>query len=187
MKFSKLLPIATVASLAFFSSFTIVAAQTDTNIQVSSSDTQQKEAKALNILMIVDMGEIKAAKMALVKTTNPNVKNFAQRMIKDHSQNLKLAKQFGQTNKIKPMNSDKAQELMKQGKDEAAILNDKKGKDFDVAYIDAMVKGHEGALKMIDNVLLPNANNPQEKNLLNTTRATVMEHLKLAEDVKAKL
>lgn len=151
------------------------------------SDAQEKEGKALKLLMIVNMDEVKAGKLALQKSTNSDVKQFAQMMVKDHSQNLKLIQALSQKTHIKPVDSDKAKDLMEKGKKEGDKLKEEKGKDFDVAYMDAMVNGHKDVLKIIDDKLLPDTSNPKLKDYLNATRAKVSEHLKMAEDIKSKL
>ncbi len=193
MRVYKILSLFVIASLAFFSSFSLASSQTNTTsttsneAQSSASEAQQKEGKAIKILMIADQGEVNAGRLAILKSSNPDVKKFAQRMIKDHSQNLKMVKQLSHKTKIKPVDSDQSEEIVKKQKEEGDSLKGKSGKDFDVAYIDDMVKGHEKVLKEIDDELIPNASNPQVANFLKETRATVAEHLKLAQDVQSKL
>jgi putative membrane protein len=190
MRVEKVLSIFVFAFLAFFSSFSLAASPVSTNssdTQSNLSEAQQKEAKAMKILMIVNVSEVKAGKLALHKSSNPSVKKFAQVMIQQHSQNLKLLTQLSQKTKIKPLDSDKSEELVKKQKEAGDSLKEKSNKDFDVAYIDAMVKGHEKVLKMIDDELLPKASNPEVESYLKVTRNMVAEHLKLAQEVQSKL
>jgi putative membrane protein len=86
--------------------------------------------------------EVNYAKLALQKSKDPNVRKFAERMIKDHkmlqAQMKPLALKLGVKLPTGPELGDKAQYTM---------LNMKKGTEFDRAYVEAMVKDHHGDLQ----------------------------------------
>jgi putative membrane protein len=85
-----------------------------------------------------NMAAIELGRMALNKTTNPEIKSFAQRMIDEHgaaAQNLKNAA-AGQSIEWPTQLDDKHGEI-------AGELEKKQGADFDRDYVKAMVDGHQ--------------------------------------------
>jgi hypothetical protein len=59
--------------------------------------------------------------------------------------------------------------------------------DFDKAYIDGQIEGHQKVLDVFDKELLPNAKAEDLKKFLTDTRATVDKHLTHAKEVQAAL
>lgn len=90
------------------------------------------------------MAEVALGKLALTKTTNPSVKDFATMMVSDHGKaNEKLATIAKAKNITLPADVD-ADHQKKM--DDLSKLN---GKDFDKAYVDAMVDGHQKTLDLM--------------------------------------
>ena len=63
-------------------------------------------------------------------------------------------------------------------------LKGKKGADFDRAYVDDEVKAHQQVLDTIDNQLLPNAQNPELKQLITSVRPVIAQHLDHAKQLQ---
>lgn len=157
-----------------------------TNPRVHLTDIQ-KAGRILQILADIDNYEIDAAKQALDKSSNPDVKDFAQTMLKAHSRNLEEVKALSNKINVNLAPSNKAKLLMRKGKKQLEVLASKNGKEFDVAYINDMVTGHTKALKLINDRLLPNASNKEVIKYLNATKDVVAHHLQMAEEVQKKL
>ena len=87
-------------------------------------------------------GEIDAAKLALKTSKNDQVKQYAQKMVDDHTTMLGELHQVeqGQTLKYKDTSSAAARTLH-------AKLVALKGAAFDRAYVNGMVKDHEADVK----------------------------------------
>lgn len=89
------------------------------------------------------MTEIAAAKIAIAKSSDPEVKNFAQKMIKDHgkadAELMALATKKGIT---LPAALDKEHQARLDD------LNKESGKDFDDEYSDMMSSAHEDAVDL---------------------------------------
>lgn len=91
------------------------------------------------------MAEVALGKLALTKTTNASVKDFANMMVSDHGKaNEKLMTIAKAKNITLPATVD-ADHQKKM--DDLAKLN---GKDFDKAYVDAMVDGHKKTLDLMN-------------------------------------
>ena len=84
------------------------------------------------------MLEVELGKLALQNAASPRVKDFGQMMVDDHSKaNAQLKQTAMQKNITLPAAmSDKCQKMY-------ADLSKKKGKDFDKAYMSAMVDDHK--------------------------------------------
>jgi putative membrane protein len=89
--------------------------------------------------------------------------------------------------KITPADSDTSNNLKNDVTDTVATLKAQKGKDFDRAYIDAQVKSHRDVLSVMDNKLIPNAQNTDLKTQLTDARSHVASHLAKAEDLQSKM
>ena len=85
-----------------------------------------------------------------------------------------------------PINAN-PQDLHSKGSAELVKLAAKSGDEYNKAYVDAMVAGHEQALKLIDNNLLKNAKNSDLKSFMTDTRAAVSHHLDEAKKLQEKM
>jgi predicted outer membrane protein len=66
-------------------------------------------------------------------------------------------------------------------------LNQAKGADFDRAYLDAQVEGHEKALDTLRQRLLPSANNPELTKYLRGLQPKIEQHLARARTLRDAL
>ena len=90
-----------------------------------------------------NLTEIKASELALTKSQDPGVKQFAQRMIDDHKKTITQIETVAARKNIEV--PDKA-DLM--GRVELKMLQHKSGADFDKDYLERVNKDHEKAIKL---------------------------------------
>jgi len=110
-------------------------------IAVNSDD-----AKFATTAAVGGMAEVALGKLAVTKTSNAAIKDFANMMITDHGQaNAELASIASAKNITLPTEPDSAH--LKKA-DELSKLS---GKDFDKAYVDAMIDGHKKTLDLMNN------------------------------------
>lgn len=147
----------------------------------------QKAGEILETLIVINTNEINAAKLALKKSNNAEVKQFAKLMETQHGQNLQQTRKLSKVLKIAPVTSAKSSLLQAAGKQELNKLAALQGDAFDKAYINAMVQGHADVLKLINNELIPNVKNPQLLSHLNATKKTVEHHLQAAQKIQNNL
>jgi putative membrane protein len=108
-------------------------------IAVTSDDAKFATAAANG-----GMAEVALGKLALTKTSNANIKDFATMMVTDHS---KANDELMSIAKTKNITLPAAVDSTHQKKmDDLTKLN---GKDFDKAYVDAMVDGHKKTLSLM--------------------------------------
>lgn len=137
------------------------------------------DAKFVTTAAADGMAEVDAGKLAQQKATSPRVKGFADMMVKDHTKAgdelMALAKK---KNIVCPTGPTKEQQ------DKAADLAKKSGKDFDKAYVDAMVDGHEKAVKLFTDAS-QNCKDADLKAFATNTLPTLKMHLDSIKAIKA--
>jgi len=127
--------------------------------------------------------DIEAAKQALEKSKNKEVRDFAQDMVRDHTEVSKQALALVTKLKVKPEDTSRA--LTKQAaakRDELAKLN---GAAFDKAYVANEVAYHKTVNGALESTLIPSANNAELKTLLQTGLKIFQGHQQHAEHVAA--
>lgn len=140
------------------------------------------DSLALGLLGAVNEHEIAAAKQAKEKKVSEPVMEFAQMMQTQHGENQEKTKSLGT-----PASTPEVQAMIDKGKAELDELGKKSGKEYETAYVEAMVKGHTEALSLIDTRLLTLASSEPVKNHLDATRDAVAMHLEEAKELQAEV
>jgi putative membrane protein len=130
--------------------------------------------------------DIDAAKQALAKSKNKDVRAFAQDMERDHSAVNKKALALVKKLKVTPEDNDTSKALVKQAKEKRDELAKLSGAAFDKAYIDNEVAYHKTVNGALQNTLIPSASNSELKSLLQTGLKIFQGHEQHAEQVAAK-
>lgn len=139
------------------------------------------------IVVTANQVDIDAGKLAESKSGSKDVKEFAQRMITDHSGVNKSATDLVQKLHVTPESSPTSQSLQKGGDDNLAALKKLSGHAFDKAYIDHEVAYHEAVLQALDKTLIPNAQNAELKALLVKVRPAFVAHLDHAKRLQQEM
>lgn len=131
--------------------------------------------------------DIKAAREALDKSKNKEVRAFAENMVKDHSavndQALALVKKLNVT----PEDNATSKSLSKDAADKLAELSKLSGAAFDKAYVDNEVAFHKTVNGALSATLIPSASNAELKSLLQTGLKIFLGHEQHAEHLAAAL
>jgi len=131
--------------------------------------------------------DIAAAKQALAKTANKEVKAFAEDMVRDHEAVNKLALDLVKKLNVTPEDNDTSRTLSKNAAEKLAELDKLKGAAFDKAYAANEVAYHKAVDGALETTLIPNATNPELKSLLQTGLKIFQGHEQHAEHVTAGL
>ena len=131
--------------------------------------------------------DIEAAKQALSKSKNKDVRGFAEDMVRDHTavndKALALVKKLNVT----PEDNGTSRALTKQAADKRAELSKLNGADFDKAYAANEVAYHTTVNGALETTLIPSATNPELRSLLQTGLQIFQGHQQHAEQVAAAL
>ncbi|WP_416797676.1 DUF4142 domain-containing protein [Ciceribacter azotifigens] len=127
--------------------------------------------------------DVEAAKLALSKTTNADVKAFAESMQKDHEAVNDMALALVKKLNVTPEDNATSQALAKTAEDTRAELAKLDGAAFDKAYIENEVAYHKQVNGALETVLIPSAQNAELKALLETGLKLFQGHEQHAEQV----
>ncbi len=131
--------------------------------------------------------DIAAAKQALAKTHNKEVKAFAEDMVRDHEAVNKQALDLVKKLKVTPEDNDTSKTLSKNAADERTKLSKLSGAAFDKAYVENEVAYHKAVDSALETQLIPSASNAELKSLLQTGLKIFQGHEQHAEHVLATL
>jgi putative membrane protein len=148
---------------------------------------EPSDAQIAAIVVTANQVDIDAGKLAKAKGHAKEVKEFAQRMITDHSGVNKSATELVQKLNVTPESSPTSQSLQQGGDQNIANLKKLEGAAFDKAYIDHEVAYHEAVLSALDKTLIPSAQNAELKALLVKVRPAFVAHLDHAKEIQATL
>jgi putative membrane protein len=131
--------------------------------------------------------DVAAAKQALTKASNKDVKAFAQDMVRDHEAVNKQALDLVKKLNVTPEDNDTSKALSKQAADKLAEFGKLNGAAFEKAYVANEVAYHKTVDGALETQLIPSASNPELKSLLQTGLKIFQGHEQHAEHVAAGL
>jgi putative membrane protein len=131
--------------------------------------------------------DIEAAKQALAKSKNKDVRNFAHEMVADHSEVNKQALALVKQLHVTPEDNDTSRALTKQAAAKRRELAKLTGAAFDKAYVANEVAYHKTVNGALESTLIPSAQNAKLKSLLQTGLKIFQGHEQHAEHLAAAL
>lgn len=147
-------------------------------LQSAPSITDQKFA---NYAMTDGLFEVALANQAVSKSTNPYVKDFANRMLQDHTKQDQQLAQLSQKDGFQvpgAMGSDKEKRLQK--------FSGMSGSAFDRAYMSYEVKEHKEDITEFSNEA-KTGSNPDMKSFASDAIPHLQMHLTMAKNVSQKV
>jgi putative membrane protein len=152
--------------------------RTSTTSSTSTSTKGSKDAMFIREAAAGNLAEVKMGRIALDKSSAPDVKQFAQRLVDDHTkandQLMTLAQQKEITLPTEPM--AKAQK-------EAKHLESMNGAAFDKAWTASMVKDHKQDISKYSREST-HAKDADVRQYASSTLPTLKAHLQMAEQIK---
>lgn len=145
------------------------------------------DPQIVGVVTAADQIDIATAKLALKKTKNDQVKQFAQQMIDDHTKLQNSVNELGKKLGVKPAPSDTSKSLHTAAAAENKKLAKLSGKAFDKEYIDHEVDYHQQVIDAASKVLIPNAKNAELKSALEGAAPLLQGHLDHAKQIQSSL
>lgn len=177
--------------LGFAASQTMAMDQQSASVSKNQSKAMQNahqnltESQVIKVVSTANNGEIKQARTVLPKLKTEEARKYAQMMINEHSANEKKGQTLASSLKLTPQVSGISTSLQKDSDNVVRKLSNSSTPDKD--YMSSQVDVHRKVLNTIEKQLIPNAKNAELKNMLTQTRTAVAKHLKMAEDIVAKM
>lgn len=114
--------------------------------------------------------EVAIAQLAAEKATNPDVKQFAQQMVQEHTQVNQQLMSLANSKDLKIDQEDSTKERAYRR------LNKTSGNDFDREFIDRMVDDHEKDIKLFEKAA-KDAKDPEVRQFASSTLDQLRQHL----------
>jgi putative membrane protein len=145
------------------------------------------DAQIADIAYTAGQIDIEQAIDALKKTQNKAVRAYAEEMIRDHLAVNNKVLALCDKLKVTPESNDTSTTMYREAQLKRNELRALSGTAFDKAYAANEVAYHEAVDGALESVLIPSAQNPQLKSLLETGLKLFKEHKKHAEQLEAEL
>jgi putative membrane protein len=142
------------------------------------------DGQIAGILSTVDDGEIQQAQVALTKTNNTQVRNFADMMINEHQMSKQKTAQLLAQTKVNPAPSAPANKLKTNASEMLDKLNGADPNRFDQMYIEGQIEQHKQVLEMINDKLMPSAKDPMMQQQVSAAKSMVQHHLDMADKIE---
>lgn len=156
-------------------------------LMMAQDTPQLSDPEIASVAVVANQIDIDYGKVALERSKNKEVIDFANRMIEDHkaviNQAVALVTKLGVT----PMDNAVSQSLLTQSKETLKKLNSVSKKDFDKTYIDNEVAYHEAVISAVKEVLIVQAKNAELKDLLEAVLPALEAHLGHAKMAQSKI
>ena len=151
----------------------------------NASAQSVNDAQIASIVVTANQVDIDAGKFAKSRSTNKEVKAFAELMITDHTGVNKSATDLVTRLTVTPQDNPTSQSLKAGGDNNLAHLKTLKGAAFDKAYVDHEVAFHQQVIDALDKTLIPGATNDELKALLIKVRPAFVAHLEHAKHLQS--
>lgn len=149
---------------------------------VRGTKLARADAKFLRQAAQNGYAELELSQLALAKSTSQEVKNFAQRLLQDHSRVNADLKSLAEARDLRVPTQPS---LLQQPT--LAVLAGKDGEEFDRGYIETMgVKAHEATVKLFRDAARE-AKDPEIKAFAAKYVPSLEQHLEMARQIHASL
>jgi putative membrane protein len=152
-----------------------------------AADTKadMKLLEGLQQLHAGNEAEVQMGQMGAQTASDPQVKEFAQRMVDDHSKNDQHLTQMASTMGM-PLTGKAYQDQQKSAQKAMGKVHGKTGLAFDKAFMSAMVKDHEKDAKEVKTLAdrARKDGKSEVASFLDTTEQTMRQHLAMAKQIE---
>lgn len=171
----------------FLLASTITTLLTASPLSMAASKLSSTDIASLAAIAVIDKAEIMISVVANNKKSSSGVTDFAKMMIDQHGSNLTQILDMVSEYHINTLTGSAAEKLKTQTGKQLLALGGLKDSEFDKAYVDAMVSGHEAALDLIEKNLLKAVKSEEVKKFLEETSVTVKHHLEAAKKLQEEM
>ena len=142
------------------------------------------DAEVASVAVVANQIDIAYAEIAKEKSKDAEIVKFADTMIRDHNAVLGQASALVKKLGVTPKDNAVSQQLLTGADKTKKSLRSKSGKAFDKDYIDNEVNYHKAVISTVQNVLIPETENQELKDLLQSILPALNTHLSHAEMVQ---
>jgi len=179
----------TLVVLSFVALATVSCSKTqqtsETTPPESTAQASITDPDIVAIFVAANDADIKNGEQAKSRARSQRVKDFADRMIQDHTAAKNEATRLAETLSLTAQDNETSRSIVSTNDAMRDSLGKLQGTDYDKAYVDNEVAVHEQVLDALDHTLIPNAQNAELKTLLERVRPTIQSHLDHAKQLQS--
>jgi putative membrane protein len=150
------------------------------------NDSAMTDVDIAAVVLAANSSDSANGALAVTRTRNAAVREFAQRLVRDHGQANQRAKALATRLNVTPVETEKVRDMNRDAADKRRELQEKSAEEFDRAFLDHEVDAHQNTLETLDR-LIPAADNADLRQLLTQARTTVQSHLDQARQLQQTL
>jgi len=143
------------------------------------------DANIAAMLLASNYTDISYARLAPARAERADVRQFAQRMLADHTGVNKLLTNLLDKLDLAPSDNIISLDMRDESSQNRDVLRELSGYAFDSTYIENEVRYHNRFLAEIDQILAPKARNDELRSLVENVRPAVAAHLAHAVQLRA--
>lgn len=143
------------------------------------------DGEILAVLHVANQAEVATSQLAVQKSMAPEVREYAQEMIDSHAEANQRVEQTAAV--TPPAPSERATAIAEEANATIERLAAQSGEEFDRSYVESQLEMHREVLDTIDRELLPRADNPDVRGLLQSMREDVQAHLEQAQELQQRI
>jgi putative membrane protein len=144
------------------------------------------DAEVASVAVVANQIDIDYSEIAKEKSTDKEILNFAQTMATDHAAIIAQAAALVKKLSVTPKDNPVSQQLLADAEKSKKMLRSKSGNDFNKSYIDNEVAYHKAVIAAVKDLLIPETENNELKELLQNVLPALETHLHHAEMVQKK-
>jgi putative membrane protein len=153
----------------------------------AQKQTKLTDPEIASVAVTANQIDIDFAQIAIEKSKNTEILNFAKTIANDHKAVIDQAVALVTRLKVSPQANDLSKKLLSDAEKTKAMLKRTKASNFDKVYIDNEVAYHKAVIGAVETVLVPQSANAELKGLLEKVLPALRTHLAHAEMVQQKL
>ena len=149
--------------------------------------TALDDPQIAGVMLEANNGEVHAGEVALARSNNPAIRDFAMLMINEHSAADRSLQMVMDAQGMVATDSTMRRNMTMEAANTLNMLWSVNAANFDVAYADSQIAMHTMVLSMLDGMLIPRAQNAALKTELEGARPKVASHLTMAQQLRTTL
>jgi len=165
--------------------FVVVVALTAAVTAQTKTPAELDDLEIAHVAYTADVIDIRYAYLALAKSKNPAVLQFAQTMVNDHTAVNDMALALLKKLKASPKDNFLSKQLSEQADKNVKEMSCLTGKAFDEAYAKNELAYHKAVNGLVEKTFIPNIKNAEVKALFNQAIVIFKSHQQNAEKMVA--
>ncbi len=153
----------------------------------AQDNPELSDPEVASVAVVANQIDIDHAKIAKERSKDPKVLQFAQTMASDHQAVIDQAVALVQKLGVTPQDNAVSKKLLADAATTDKMLRTKSGVAFDKAYIDNEVAYHKAVIGAVENLLIPESENAELKELLQSIVPALKTHLEHAQMLQTEL